>query len=289
MSRSYFVVELSGLPNTPFGYAIKNIVEFWPDQYKNTEGNELLTSIVQQFWHALGQRVLWEKEKTEFKGELHFEDLSVSETLKDTNKWAMCTKICLAYIESWTRFSLSELSLWEAIFELEELYPLIDLIKQKQDDITHFDLWIKTQKEWKLQEFNDALQSKGQRALSNRWRTLKADVSNEKNPFKFKNPPERFRRLLMSLVLEALKARKHLSLSDEFCRIWRSYKTEYENHLKILRDGIEYEGEKNVKKQTLKIQGTKIVSLGSSTKGNIPLEPIKFFRSGRGRKPRKSK
>jgi hypothetical protein len=286
MSRSYFVVKLSGLPNTPFGYAIKDIVEFWPRQYKNTEGNELLTSIVQQFWLALGQRVLWEKEKTEFKGELHFEDLSAPETLKDTIKWAMCTKVCLAYIESWTRFSLSELSLWEAIFELEELHQSLAPIKNK--DYTHFDCWIKTQKEWKLQEFNDTLQSKGQRALGDRWQTLKNNVSNERNPFKFKEPSERFRWLLMLLALEA-RNRKHLSPSDEFCSILRSYQDEYENHLKILRKGIKYEGEKNVKKQTLEIQGTKIVSLGSNTKGNISLEPIKFFRSGRGRKPRKPK
>jgi hypothetical protein len=196
----------------------------------------------------------------------------------------MCTNFCLTYIESWTRFSLSELSLWEAIFELEELHPLLETTKQK--DYTHFDCWIKTQKEWKLQEFNDALQSRGQRALCDRWRTLKDDVSNEKNPFKFKEPPEIFRRLLISLALEA---RKHLLPSDKFCSIWRSYQTEYANHLKMLRNGIEYEGEKNVKKQTLKIQGTKIVSLGSGTKGNIPLEPTKFFRSGRGRKPRKAK
>jgi hypothetical protein len=279
MSSSY-TIKLSGLPNTPFGYAIKDIVEFWPLQLKNTEEDAILTGMVQQVWLALGQRVLWEKEKIEFSVDLYFKDLSVSDTLKESIKWAMCTKFCLAYVESWKSFSLSELSLWEAIFELKELRQRLAPIKQK--DCMHFDCWIKTQKEWKLQEFYDALQGKGQGALCDRWRTLKNDVNHERNPFKLEQP-EIFRRLLISLVLEARK----LISTSEFCNIWLPYQAEYANHLKILRYGIEYEGEKNVKKQTLRIEGTKIVGLGHSSRGSIPLEPRKPFDSGRGRKPRK--
>lgn len=277
-------IKLSGFPDTLFGHSVREIVEFWPEQFKKNEGNHILTSIVQKFWLEFGIKVLLERENTEIRGNLFFEGLSGFDSFKELNKWAACTKFCWIYVESWTKFALSELTLWEAIFKLEELHPFLEDLKQK--DYTHFDLWIKTQKEWKLQDFVDAWQSTGQADLLNRWRILKQAMNNEKNPFKSSNSQEGFRRLLISLVL---KARKQLPSLHEFCMIWRDYQAEYANHLRMLRNGIEYEGEKNIKKQTLKIQGNKIVGWSHNIKGSIPSDPIKYFKSGRGRKAKKSK
>jgi hypothetical protein len=290
MSSSY-TIKLSGFSDTHFdhsvkeiGHSVKEIVEFWPEQFKNNEGNEILTSIDQRFWLEFGIKVFLEQENTEIRGNLVFESLSGFDSFKELNKWAACTKFCWIYVESWAKFALSELTLWKAIFKLKELHPLLEGLKQK--DYTHFDLWIKTQKEWKLQDFVDACQSTGQADLLHRWRILKKAMNNEKNPFKSNNSQEGFRRLLISLVLEA---RKHLLPSDDFCKIWRGYQAEYANYLRMLRNGIEYEGEKNIKKQTLKIQGNKIVGLSRNPNGGIPLDPIKYFKSGRGPKAKKSK
>jgi hypothetical protein len=73
--------------------------------------------------------------------------------------------------------------------------------------------------------------------------------------------------------------------------IWRAYQSEYKNHLRMLREGIEYKGKENIKKQTLIIQGNKIVGSRRNAKWNIQLDSIKPkpFKSERGVKARKSK
>lgn len=281
---SYYTVNLSGLPNTPFGHAVKNIVDFVPVSPKDNVGTEILTGMVQHFWLMAGQRILHEKGIPELKDDLHFGNLSATETLKITIEWANCAKFCLAYVESWVKLSLSELELWEAIFSFEQARQLLDP-EQKGD--THFDYWIATQKEWKHQAFVDDWESTGQRVLCDRWRSFKRDLGNEENPFKKNNPQEFYRRILILLALEI-----HRQASTDFKKIFVKYQQSYANHLRTLRYGIEYEGEKNIRKQTLKKHGSKLVLLEKNTKRGIPKRGIplqlnKSFSSRRGRKSKK--
>jgi hypothetical protein len=293
MSRDYYTYKLD-LPNTPLAYAVKEIVEFWPEDFKSNEGRELLTSFVMTSWLVIGTKILQKIEEIELKSSLSLVNLSAIDTIKEAIKIAENLQIHSAYVESWLKFSLAELTLCEELFKYDELWPSLEM--PKQQGFTHLDLWIKTQKEWKFQEFTDVLQSTGQRNICDRWRNLVNRVNPRsqnypenpppkifpKNPF-YLNSEEFYRYKLVSGALQVVND-KNNSVQNLLCSAWRCYADEFNNHLKTLRHGVKGEGKKNLKKNTLKVKGNKIVALGNDTSGSVPLDPIIFFKSGRGRK-----
>jgi hypothetical protein len=137
MSRDYYTYK-SDLPNTPLAYAVKEIVEFWPEVFKSNEGRELLTSFVMTSWLVTGKKILQKIEKIELKSSLSFTNISAIDTIKETVKIAGNLRIHSAYVESWLKFSLAELTLCEELFKHDELWSSIEI--PKQQGFTHLDL-----------------------------------------------------------------------------------------------------------------------------------------------------